>query len=95
MLEYGRKESRRLAEKKTTTKITKYRRQSSVMNIGTIIFGIIFIYMIICIFLYITAKHITSYEVMAGSISGKYRYTALAIKEERIVTAPQSGNVTY
>ncbi len=95
MLEYGRKESRRLAEKKTTTKITKYRRQSSVMNIGTIIFGIIFIYMIICIFLYITAKHITSYEVMAGSISGNYRYTALAIKEERIVTAPQSGNVTY
>lgn len=84
-----------MAAKKTATKITKYRRRSSFFNIGTIIFGIIFLYMVICIFLYITADHITSYEVTAGSISGNYRYFALALKEETVIQAPQSGKVTY
>lgn len=83
-----------MAGNKTNKKITKYRRYSAI-NIGTIIFGIIFIYMIICIFLYVTADHITSYEVTAGSISGNYRYRALALKTEQVMTAAQSGEVTY
>lgn len=83
-----------MAGKKTNIKISKYRRYSSI-NIGTIIFGIIFIYMIICIFLYVTRDHVTSYEVTAGSISGNYRYRALALKTEEVVNATQSGEVTY
>lgn len=83
-----------MAVKKTNTKISKYRRFSSI-NIGTIIFGIIFIYMIICIFLYVTRDHVVSYEVTAGSISGNYRYRAMALKTEEIVNAAQSGEVTY
>lgn len=83
-----------MAVKKTNKKIARYRRYSAI-NIGTIIFGIIFIYMIICIFLYVTADHITSYEVTAGSISGNHRYRALALKTEEIVNASQSGSVTY
>lgn len=83
-----------MAVNKTNTKISKYRRYSSI-NIGTILFGIIFIYMIICIFLYVTRDHVTSYEVTAGSISGNYRYRALALKTEEIVNASQSGEVTY
>ena len=83
-----------MAGNKSNKKITKYRR-SSAINIGTIIFGIIFIYMIICIFLYVTADHVTSYEVTAGSISGNYRYRALALKTEQVINATQSGEVTY
>ncbi len=83
-----------MAGKKSNRKITKYRRYS-VINIGTILFGIIFIYMIACIFLYATTEHVTSYEVISGSISGNYRYRALALKTEAVVTAPQSGKVTY
>ncbi|MDD3795212.1 MAG: HlyD family efflux transporter periplasmic adaptor subunit [Lachnospiraceae bacterium] len=80
--------------KTSNTKITKYKRYSSV-NIGTIIFGIIFVYMIICIVMYITTKHTTSYEVMAGAISGNYTYNALALKKEEVIPATQSGTITY
>ena len=75
-------------------KITRYRRYSMI-NIGTILFGVIFFYMIICISLYVTAEHITSYEVTAGSIIGNYRCPALSVKSEEIITSTQSGKVTY
>ena len=75
-------------------KITRVRRYSW-LNIGTLLFGAIFLYMIITVIVYLTAKHITSYEVTAGSISGNYRYTALALKTEECIPADYSGYVTY
>lgn len=84
-----------MADKNGNSKITKYRRHSSFLNIGTLIFGAIFIYMVICLIIYATADHITTYEVTAGSLSGNYRYTALALKTESVIQAPQSGTVTY
>jgi len=77
-----------------SSKITTYRRHSW-LNVGTIIFGAILLYMIALIFMYLTAKHVTSYEVTLGSISGNYRYTALALKNEQLVSAGYSGYVTY
>ena len=74
--------------------ITPYRRRPW-LNIGTILFGAIFVYMVITVIIYLTADHISSYEVTAGTISGNYRYTALAIKTEEIIPADYSGYVTY
>ena len=76
------------------TSIKSYNRFSW-LNIGTILFGAIFIYMVIAVFSYLTAKHIASYEVSYGSISGNYRYSALALKNETIVPASFNGYVTY
>ena len=70
-------------------------RSYSWLNIGTLLFGAIFIYMVIAIILYATAKHTTTYEVTSGTISGNYRYTALAAKTEKIKTSDYSGYVTY
>lgn len=84
-----------MADRNGNTKITKYRRHSSFLNIGTLIFGAIFVYMVFCLIIYFTAEHVTGYEVTAGSISGNYRYTALALKTEEVIQAPQSGKVTY
>ncbi len=78
----------------SNNKITKYRRPS-MFNIGTLLFGIVFIYMIICVFMYLTETHIESYEVSLGSITGNYRFHALSIREEQIVSASQSGSVRY
>ncbi len=75
-------------------KVTKYRRYSF-FNIGTLLFGIVFIYMIICVFMYLMETHITSYEVRQGTITGNYRFQALALKTETVVTASQSGSVRY
>lgn len=75
-------------------KIKKYRRYSFI-NIGTLLFGIIFIYLVICIFIYLTESHVTPYEVVSGTISGNYRYYALSLRTEETVQATQSGSIRY
>lgn len=75
-------------------KVTKYRRYSF-FNVGTLLFGTVFIYMIVCVILYLTDTHITSYEVVTGTLSGNYRYDALALRTETVVNASQSGSVQY
>ncbi|MEI3194080.1 MAG: hypothetical protein V8S22_09320 [Lachnospiraceae bacterium] len=52
-------------------------------------FGVIFVYMIICLVMYVTTDHITAYEVTAGPLARNYRYNALALRTETIVTADQ------
>ena len=83
-----------MAKQKRNNKIVKYRR-IPMMNIGTIMFGILFIYMIICLVMYVSSPHIAAYEVVAGPLSGNYRYTAFSFKEEMVIPATQSGNVSY
>ncbi len=79
---------------KTKNKVSKYHKYSF-FNIGTLLFGTIFIYMIITAFMYLTEKHITVYEVMKGTITGNYRFQALSMRTEEIVNASQSGSVRY
>lgn len=83
-----------MVRKKQQGKVTKYRRYSF-FNIGTLLFGTVFIYMIISVFMYLTDKHVTPYEVKKGTITGNYRYHALALREEVVVNALQSGSVRY
>lgn len=79
---------------KAGKKVTKYRKYSF-FNIGTLLFGTVFIYMVISTFMYLTETHVTSYEVKKGAITGNYRYHALSLRTEEIVTAGQSGSVRY
>lgn len=65
------------------------------LNIGIIIFGIIFIYLVATIVMYITAPHITVYEVRQGSILKDNAYTGLAIRDEIVVEATESGYINY
>lgn len=74
--------------------IVQYRKRKQ-MNIGIVIFGVIFIYLIATIIMYITAPHITVYEVRQGSILKDNAYTGLAIREETVVHTETSGYVNY
>ena len=65
------------------------------LNIGTVLFGALFIYMVISILLYITSARTTSYQVTAGPLSRNQTYTALALYSEDVVEARESGYVTY
>ena len=65
------------------------------LNIGTIMFGILFIYMAFSAILYFTTTHIESYQVTSGPLSRNETYTGLAIREETICQAPSSGYITY
>lgn len=77
-----------------SNKITKYRKPLN-LNIGMIIFAVIFIYIIICVFMYFTQKHIVPYEVKAGSLSTNNIYKAVALRDETVVTAADAGYINY
>ncbi|MDD3279589.1 MAG: HlyD family efflux transporter periplasmic adaptor subunit [Lachnospiraceae bacterium] len=64
-------------------------------NIGTVIFMALFLYMAISLILYLTADHVSSYQVTAGPLSKNETCTAMAIRQESLVTASNSGYVTY
>ncbi|MDD3659325.1 MAG: HlyD family efflux transporter periplasmic adaptor subunit [Lachnospiraceae bacterium] len=75
-------------------KIKKYRRPLNI-NIGLVIFGIIFVYIIICVFLYFTSKHVVGYEVRMGTLSVENVYKGIAIREEVMIKSSDSGYVNY
>lgn len=64
-------------------------------NIGTIVFGAIFLYMIISVGLYLTQDHISTYQVTAGPLAKNQTYVGLAIREEEILYTNTGGYVTY
>lgn len=79
---------------KRNDNIIKFHKQIQI-NIGLIIFGIIFIYVLFHIFSYMTSDNITVYEVQEGTIAQNYIYQALAIRQEQVVNADSSGDIFY
>lgn len=65
------------------------------MNIATMMFGALFVYMLFSAVLYLTSSHIDSYQVTTGPLSRNETYTGLALREETVVKADSSGYVTY
>ncbi len=64
-------------------------------NIGTVIFMALFIYILISLIMYLTADHITSYQVISGPLSKNEVHTALAMREENVVHSDSNGYVNY
>lgn len=72
-----------------------FRKKHFNINIGTVIFGALFLYLIITVVLYLTAEHISSYQVTSGPLSQNETYTALALRSEEVVDATAGGYVSY
>lgn len=64
-------------------------------NIGVIIFGVIFVYLVVTVLMYATAKHVSSYEVREGSILKDTSYTGLVLREETVIGAEADGYINY
>lgn len=64
-------------------------------NVGTVIFAVLFVYLIIVCISFFTKKNVATYEVTTGDLSSYYSYQALAIRNETVVQASSSGWVTY
>ena len=75
-------------------KILVYRKKWK-MNIGIVLFGILFIYLIILIISYVTRDKVSTYEVHMGTILNDESYTGIAIREEKVISAEKSGYVNY
>ncbi|MDO4491529.1 MAG: HlyD family efflux transporter periplasmic adaptor subunit [Lachnospiraceae bacterium] len=65
------------------------------LNIGTFIYIMIAIYLFVSLVLYLTAPHITSYQVKSGPLSQNEVYTAIALREEQVVNSSGSGYISY
>lgn len=65
------------------------------LNIGTIIFGVLLLYMFFSMILYLTSDEVEMYQVIAGPLSRNETYTGLAIREEITYKAESGGYVNY
>ena len=63
------------------------------LNIGTVIFGALAVYLIITLFLYLASDRITPYLVTSGTLSRNQTYTALALRTEHVVNSTADGYV--
>ena len=79
---------------KITEHLIKLRKIFS-LNIGTAIFGVLFLYMIVSAFMYLTSSHIESYQVSSGPLSRNETYTGLSLREESVCKADSGGYVNY
>ncbi len=76
------------------SKIKKYRKPLN-LNIGMIIFGVIFIYVIVCIIIYFQTSHIVRYEVQEGSLAVDNVYRGVIIRDETVMYNQAAGYVNY
>lgn len=71
-------------------KVVRYRKPFNV-NIGMIIFIIIFIYLIFNIFSYMTTEHISTYEVEQGTMAENNIYRGLILRQEQVYSSDTAG----
>lgn len=70
-------------------------KKSINVNIGLIFFLIILFYIVICIFMFFSSKHVTGYQVKNGSLSVSNIYEGIALRDEIVVSAGSAGYVNY
>lgn len=76
-------------------KIRQYRKPLNI-NLGTVVFLTIFLYIIICVVSYfLNSKNIKPYTVMSGSLSTDNVYTGIALRSESVVNSPYAGYINY
>ena len=75
-------------------KVKKYRKPLN-LNIGMLIFAVIFIYVIFCVVMYFQTSHIVRYEVKKGSLATDNIYRGIILRDETVVTSEAAGYVNY
>lgn len=79
---------------KKNNKITKMRRPFK-FNIGIAVFLMIFIYIAVNVFTYVTREKVSVYTVAKGMIIEDNRYTGVILRDEEVFTSPVSGYINY
>ena len=74
--------------------IRTYRKPLNI-NLGMLIFLVIFVYIIICVLMSFNQKKIVPYEVKIGSLSTDNLFTGIAVREETVVSSDFSGYINY
>ena len=75
-------------------KVKKYRKPIN-LNIGMLIFAVIFFYVVFCVIMYFQSTHIVRYEVKEGSIATNNIFRGLILRDEIVVTTDNAGYINY
>jgi tmRNA-binding protein len=85
---------RRLLLLNQSGKVAKFRKRKNI-NMGTMVFFIIFVYVFINVYLYFTKEHLSIYEVQQGFTSDNNTFQGLILREEEIFNTDTAGYVNY
>ncbi len=80
--------------KKKNRKIVKYRKPFH-LNIGVIVFVLIFLYVMYNMFVFFTTKHISVYEVSQGTIAQDTFFQGIVLRDETVYHTNDSGYINY
>ena len=83
-----------MAGNKKIVSMKKYRKKEH-LNIGVILFGVVFLYLVVMIVMYFSKDKTAVYEVREGSILKDTSYTGLILRDETVVYADKDGYVNY
>lgn len=80
----------------TKNNVRKIHKRTRTINVGVIVFAIIFIYLLITVYIYLSKENISIYQITEdGSLTKNNEYSGIILREEHIVTADKSGYVRY
>ena len=79
---------------KKNKKVVRYKRPLNI-NVGMIIFAMIFLYLVFSVYTYLKREKIQFYEVVDGGIVSNRMYTGLILREEQVRNADRSGYINY
>lgn len=91
MLFQPAKEDNQLERRK---KVVKFKQRRSI-NIGVIIFIIIFVYIGANVFMYFTKNHLSVYEVQAGTTADDTVAQGVIIRDEELIYTNFAGYISY
>lgn len=80
--------------KNKNSKIVRYRKPLNI-NIGMIMFTLIFAYMSFYVYTYMQRDKIEFYEVVEGSIVNDQRHTGIILREETAKFTDRAGNINF
>lgn len=80
--------------KKKNSKIVRYRHPLN-LNVGMIIFAIIFVYMTFSVYTYMKKDKVQFYEVAEGNIVNDHQYTGIILRSEQVEKTDRAGHINY
>ena len=65
------------------------------INLGIIVFLVLFAYILIMVVSYFRSEHITPYEVKVGSLAVNNTYHGVVLRDEQVINSAYSGYINY
>lgn len=83
-----------MSANKDVVSIKKYKKKDH-FNVGIILFGVVFLYLIVTIILFLSEEKTAVYEVREGSILKDNSYTGIILRDETVYYAEKDGYINY